>query len=650
MNFYREIVCFVFLVTSLQIFGQANSYRSPDNSYYWKNRPPFPGYWQQDIYYNIKAELDDSTDIIIGNLELTYWNNSPDTLTYVYFHLYQNAFQPGSYLDELTESNGIKSVYSKHEKEKHGTVVDYVKAENKNLTMEFDNTIMKVFLPHSLLPNDSLKFSIAFKTYYGNGSQRRRMKMFDAWGWKHYDVVHWYPRISVYDRKFGWTADQHLGREFYGDYGTYDVEFTFPNYYVLDATGNLLNRNEVLPDSLRKKLDLKNFADKKWNEKPSVPIPPDGTKKTWKFHADNVHDFALTADPTYRIGEAEWNGIKCIALAQEPHASGWQTAPEFMTKVIKVYSEDIGMYAYPKIIAADARDGMEYPMLTLDGGREPEYHYVIAHEIGHNWFFGMVGNNETYRAALDEGFTQFLSSWSLTKIDGEISTRYKPKKKTYEEKFYVPVSERLASVYLPYLRETIQGRDGFLNTHSDYFNGALGHGGGYGMVYYKTATMLYNLQYVLGDSLFLAAMKNYFNQWKFCHPYFEDFRNSIIHFTHTDLNWFFDEWLETDKRIDYGVKSVRQTGDSAFEITFRRKERMQMPLDFTLIEKNGTRKEYHIPNRDFVKRTDATVLPKWFGWDKLNPDYTAVVNSPSGIEDVIIDESHRLADINMLNN
>src|ERR1044071_6215000 len=150
-------------------------YRSRSNPDYWKNRPPYLGYWQQDTYYKIKANISDVTDIIDGTEELTYWNNSPDTLTYVYFHLYQNAFQPGSYLDNLTENNGVKSVYSKHEKEKHGTVVDYVKVAATDLKTELDNTILKAYLSKPLLPGESQKFSISFKTYYGNGSQRRRM-------------------------------------------------------------------------------------------------------------------------------------------------------------------------------------------------------------------------------------------------------------------------------------------------------------------------------------------------------------------------------------------------------------------------------------------------------------------------------------------
>src|SRR5205085_5203347 len=134
-----------------------DTYRNSDNPFYWKNRPPFPGYWQQDVHYTIKAELDDSTDMIDGSEQLTYYNNSPDTLTYVYFHLYQNAFQPGSYLDRLTRENGVTPVYSKHECEGHGTVVDYVKSGNDSLKTSLDNTILKVFLSSPLLPNSSAK-------------------------------------------------------------------------------------------------------------------------------------------------------------------------------------------------------------------------------------------------------------------------------------------------------------------------------------------------------------------------------------------------------------------------------------------------------------------------------------------------------------
>jgi aminopeptidase N len=646
-----KLLVFAIIAFAFSAFAQfpANTYQSASNTYYWKNRKPFEGYWQQDVHYTITASLDDKTDIIDGAIELVYTNNSPDELPFVYFHLYSNAQVKGSYLSDLYKNNDYKVYHGKYQSQGLGTNVSKISMNGAELKTELDNTILKVFLPKPIKSGESATFKIDFKTYYDNGSIRNRMKMFNAWGNKHYDVVHWYPRISVYDRKMGWDTDQHMDHEFYGDFGTYDVAFTFPNNYILDATGVLINKNEVLPADLMAKLDIRNFKNKPWNEPPSVIVQADGTTKTWKFHAENVHDFALTADPTYRIGEVEWNGIKCISLAQEPHASRWQNAAEYAAKVIRVNSEDFGMYGYPKMIVADAQDGMEYPMLTLDGGYDPDYRDLLAHEISHNWFFGMVGSNETYRAALDEGFTQFLTNWTYERIDGPQRVRYMARS-NYVERFTEPDYVRNSEVFNAYMGDAARGIETNINVHSDGYNGAIRHGGGYRQVYMKTATMLYNLQYVLGDSLFLSAMQHYFNQWKFAHPYLEDFRASVIHHTKVDLNWFFDQWIETSKTIDYGVKSVKRGDrDGEYKITFTRKG-MQMPLDFAVVGKNDSVYNFHIPNNWFVKKTGATVLPRWIGWDNVKKEYTATVVIPDGIEDVVIDPSTRLADVNMLDN
>ncbi len=652
----------ILLVSGINVNAQAydplnkpNTYRNADNPYYWKNRLPYAGYWQQDVYYDIKANIDETTDIIDGKEQLTYWNNSPDELSFVYFHLYQNAFQPGSYLDNLQEANKVKAAYGKYEREKKGTEIGSITINGKACKTLLDNTILKVFLNEPLKPGASLQFAIDFKTYFDYGSTRRRMKAFNAFGFKHYDGVHWYPRISVYDAKFGWDTQQHLGKEFYGDFGAYDVELTFADNFVVEATGNNTNAAEVMPDDLRNKLDIVNFKEKKWNSAPSVVIPYDKLKrKTWIYHAENVHDFAFTADPTYRIDEVSWNKIKIVALVQEPHASRWLNAAAYTSKVIKTYSRDFGMYAYPKMVVADARDGMEYPMLTLDGGEEPGYRGLFAHEVGHNWFFGMVGNNETYRAMLDEGFTQFLTAWAQQKIDGDTAV-VAPSKSNYVEKFTRDELVMDKVVYNAYTNDAARGTATPINIHSDDFNGALGHGGGYRNVYYKTATMLFNLQYVLGDTLFLDAMKNYFNQWKMCHPYVEDFRNSIIQYTKVDLNWFFDQWIETEKVIDYKIKCQKKSpkdGADSYKITFERKGEMQMPIDFDVISKNDSTYHFHIPNTWFQKKVDedVTILPKWTGWGLLNQKHTALVNIPGGIDDIIIDPSKRLADVNMLNN
>lgn len=635
------------------LFAQNGSeYRSKSNPLYWKNRPPDGAYWQQDVHYNISARIDEEKHIVEGLETLDYWNNSPDTLTYVYFHLFQNAFVKGSHLHELEKAKKQKPRLGRYEKQGLGTTVEELSADGEDVTTELDNTVMKIYLPKPLYPGGKVTFSMKFHTYFDNGgSTRRRMKMYDAWGFKHYNGVQWFPKICVYDRKFGWDTYQHLNKEFYGDFGSYEVALDFPSNYIVEATGELQNRKDVLPDELRAKLDIKNFADKKWNDTPSVIIPyAKDSRKLWRFKALNVHDFAFTADPSYRIGTTYWKGVECVALVQEPHASGWQNAADYVAKIIKTFSEDIGMYQYPKIVAADAADGMEYPMLTLDGGKEPGYRGLFTHEIAHNWFYGMVGSNETYRAALDEGFTQFLTAYGLTHIDGDTLVEELPESK-FKRYFHEPELVKGRRAYYAYLYDALNREEMPLNTHSNDFHSALGHEGGYRAVYYKTATMLYNLQYTLGDSLFLAAMQHYFYQWRFAHPYFEDFRNSVIQFTHVDLNWFFDQWIETTKTIDYSVKNIRKiNGADSFAVKFLRKGEMEMPIDFTVTAKNGTQYSYHIPNNWFSKKTDATTLPKWYGWDKLYETYTAQLHVPSGIKSVQIDTSNRLADKYLLDN
>ena len=683
-----------------------NTYRNLDNPNYWKNKMPYEGYWQQDVHYEINAEINAEDNTIYANQTLTYWNNSPDELGFVYFHLYQNAFNEDSYYTELKKVN--HRIDPEFDGVGIGTKIATISSNGVELDKELDNTILKVYLKEPLKSGEMISFDIEFKTHFNQYPYGRRMKYYYSYDgkaseevkkMKHYNGVHWYPRICVYDSKFGWTTDQHLVKEFYGNFGTFDVQLTFPDNYIVEATGNMTNRDEVLPEQLMEKINVKNFAYKQWESEPSIikKYNPN-SKKTWIFHAENVHDFAFTADPTYRIGVAEWNGIKCYSLAQEHHAAGWQNAADYTAKVVQVFSEDIGMYTYHKMIVADARDGMEYPMLTLDGGFDPYYRDLLVHEIGHNWFFGQVGTNETYRASLDEGFTQFLTAWGLNKIDGAYSAeaptsrldefdnlltekgrkRRKLRKKLIQEYIGMGISKKQAKkisrkealekippkekfkllaidaeVYNGYMSDATIYNTPKLNTHSHDFGSALRHGGGYRHVYYKPAVMLYNLQYVLGDDLFLAGMQNYFQQWKIGHPYFHDFRNSFIQFTKVDLNWFFDQWIETEKGLDYSIGKVEKIDDANYTIEIKRKgNSMEMPLDISVDSKFGIRQNFHIPNKNFIKETKAKVLPKWTGFGKLNQSYTFSVYIPdsTGIKNIIIDPTNRLGDNYMLNN
>jgi aminopeptidase N len=628
--------------------NESEEYRSPNNPLYWKNRKPHAAYWQQDVHYSIKAQLNDPANIIEGEETLTYWNNSPDELPFVYFHLYSNAQTKGSYLADLYKNNNVPLHFGKYREAGLGTKTESITVDGQELKSEVDNTVMKVWLNTPLKPGESITFKIKFKTYFDYETIRNRMKLFGAFGYKHFDMVHWYPRISVYDVKQGWDTDQHMDHEFYGDFGSFHVELTLPNYYVCDGTGVLTNEGEVLPSDLRQKLDISNFAKKEFNSVPSEIIKPDGTTKTWIFSSINVHDAAYTFDPTYRIGEVKSsNGVRCMVLVQEPHVRYWQNGPAYVAKIIENNSKNFGPYAYPKMIAADAQDGMEYPMLTLDGGTDPGYRGLFIHEISHNWFFGMLGSNETYRAFMDEGFTQFATcdGWDHIESPKNLFPNFKSKylKNNTDTTLY-----RETNAYLRHIGEVIKGEETNINQHSDQFNGAIAHGGGYGQVYMKTAVMLYNLRYVLGDSMFYGAMRHYFNQWKICHPYPEDMRNSFVQYTHADLNWFFDEWLESSKTIDYSIKKVKRVhGTDQVNITFARKGRMQMPLDFSVYTRDGLQYNYYIPNNWFVKQTSAKVLPRWIGWDKVRKTYTANITVPQDkkIEKVVIDTAHIMPDV-----
>ena len=644
-----------------------NPYPSPNNPHYWKNKKPYEGYWQQDVHYTINAILNEEDELLNGQEILVYTNNSPNTLTEAYFHLYQNAVQPGSLTDELYKQNKAKVTFGKYEAQKLGTVIHSIQInpednpirdeprESQNIAFEIQNTLLKIKLPTPLKPGDSIAFHIDFTTYFDRGSIRRRMKVYDHHGYKHFNGVHWYPRICVYDRKFTWETDQHVEKEFYGDYGFFNISLTLPNHYVVEATGTLVNKDDVLPAALRKQLDIANFKDKPIGSQPSVITEPNGSFKTWNFQAVNVHDFAWTADPTYRIGETTWNGVQCVAIAQENNAAGWQQTAQFTAKVIATYSRDFGMYNYPKIVCADAADGMEYPMITLDGGYYPSHQGLIAHEVGHNWFFGMVGSNETYRAALDEGFTQFLTAWCMRKLTKESQPELK-------------------RAFAGYMEDAIDGTDEVLETHSNDFHSATGHGGGYKHVYYKTASMLYNLQYYLGDSVFLQAMKNYVEQWKFCHPYIEDFRNSIIQSAQTDLNTFFDQWFQTNKSADYSIKRITPLKTpNYYRVTLQRNGKMVMPVDLDFLispktiptttnENASNAKNRNVSPSDVFYSITIPVtqyqkpgrynLKPWIGWDKLRPTYTFDIEMPvdGKVKQVWLDRSGRLADINRVNN
>ncbi|MBU1702628.1 MAG: M1 family metallopeptidase [Candidatus Eisenbacteria bacterium] len=608
--------------------------------------PPDPAYWQQLVNTRIEVRLDPPGDNLIGHLEIDYTNNSPDTLVSLYFHLFQNAFRAGSHMSDRHAAYGDKRLQKIPPEEEGGTLIDHVTdGDGYPLGVQVDDTIMKVTLVSPLTPGENVHVMMDFTTHYGKVTGRMGKQG------KQYQVTQWYPRIAVYDRKRGWNFDQHVGFEFYGEWGSFDVAITAPGDYIIAATGLLQNPDEVMPAGRRRALDLDWYAPTVDPEsRPEIPDPPDSVL-TWRYHADSVHDFAWVADPTFLIGEAAWDGIPVYAYVRKENAAGWQDADSITAEFLRVFSEKIGRYVWPQHTVVDASSGMEYPMLSLDGDSSPEYYGLIGHELAHNWFMGAVGSNETHRAFMDEGFTNFITAWAMDIIFGpESSGTFYKKDGWYAQKFYPRASRR----YLRNARRYINfAHSGYLDDlamdsswYPEYRN--------YRQTYFKSSTMLEMLRLVLGDAVFEKALRAYFERWKFRHPYPEDMIAVFEDASGRPLDWFFDQWLYTSMTMDYAITAVDgewiTTGAGArqyhVKIDLERKGDMFMPLDLDFFLRDGARYSAHIPVDDYAKRAPGCkVLPPWTGCGAVRRTYIAELSLPAEPLFVSIDGGGRLPDI-----
>ncbi len=657
--------------------------------------------WQQWVDYTVEVTIDAKNKILTGTEKLVYTNNSPDTLRTVYFHLYLNAFQPGSYTDLRLRQFGFFDTKDLPLKEQGAESLSYFAVSGVETPFTMDNTIMKADLPQPLLPGKSVTFDIRFKDKIPPDGDRMGFRG------KHIDMGQWYPRMAVYDHK-GWHADQHMGHEFYADYGRFNVSVTLPKEYILGHTGKLMNEEELFPGGLpvpggdtvlvdilkiykerqkKEKADtlagdstaqgtesLKKMAGGRPNRKQN---DEDGNSlsrremrrggsggdnrrsrergeardsssgkdsvevRTWKMFADTVFDFAFAADPGYLWDRAQWNGIIINSLYTPDRKRFWADSGAVYTRfIIKFYSETFGMWPYPQFTSCvgDVGGGIEYPQMTIitrRSGRDFSHGLfsILAHEIGHNWFYGLIGNNETYEAFLDEGFTSFATCLVMEDRYG----RYENANawgKWYQKKFFYNDDERQGE-QRSYIRFSKTGAEEPIDTHSDQFLG----GGAYNIaVYQKTASMLFMLQYTLGDSVFDRAMKEYYRQWHFHHPYRDDFVSSMEKSSGRHLEWFFRQWLDRTFTVDYAldkVKSKKNGKSYTAEVKVKRKGRAIMPLDLDLRLENGQVVNQKIPV-DFWQNSEAE---RTFSYEVLAKVRSAELNPDS-----------RIADVNRLNN
>ncbi|HET6527377.1 MAG TPA: M1 family metallopeptidase, partial [Balneolaceae bacterium] len=431
----------------------------------------------------------------------------------------------------------------------------------------------------------------------------------------------------------GWHPTPYIGREFYGVWGSFDVKITIDSSYVLGATGYLQNAEEI------------GYGYAEEYDR------PDSETLTWHWKAENVHDFMWAADPDYVHTTAQVPGgptlhflyqsdtvaVNAEEYSQEQLRSNWERLPEFTVKAFQFMSEHFGKYPYDKFSVIQGGDGgMEYPMATLVTGNRSlgSLVGVTVHEFIHNWFYGVLGSNETRFAWMDEGFTTYASALTMDHL------------------FNNGQSERpLRGAYRSYFRLVESGMEEALDTPSDHYH----TNRAYGAVYFKGAVFLNQLRYIIGNETFADGMKRYFELWKFKHPDGRDFLRVMEEQSDMVLDWYYQYFIETTKTIDYGITSVIGNENNTF-VTLERHDLMPMPIDLMVTYNDGSRQLFYMPLRIMRNEKEGSayagvkrvIKPDW-PW--VNPTYTLEIDRPaSEIKRIEIDPSQRLADINRENN
>lgn len=580
-------------------------------------------YWQQKAEYQMDVDMDVNTNQFTGTQRLIYYNNSPDTLTHVFYHLYFNAFQPGSMMDvrsrtiEDADPRVRDRIFYLEDDEIGYLKVASLEQDGKALDYKTEGTILIVPLAKPILPGGKAVFDMEF-----NGQvplQVRRSGRDNAEGIE-YSMAQWYPKMAEYDVE-GWHANPYIGREFYGVWGDFDVRITIDSAYIVAASGILQNPQEIGHGYASSGQKVKR---------------PASNKLTYHFKAERVHDFVWAADPDYQHTIAQVpDGPELHFFYQtDTLAENWQRLPEFTVEAFQYMNRNFGEYPYAKYSVIQGGDGgMEYPMATLITGHRSMASLVgvTVHELIHSWYQGVLATNESLYAWMDEGFTSYATNRTMAHLFGGRENPH-------------------ASSYAGYFALVRSGNEEPLTTHADHFNTNQAYGLG---SYAKGAVFLAQLSYIIGQETFDKGMRRYFNKWKFKHPTASSFKRVMEKESGMELDWYLEYFVNTTRTIDYAIKSVEESSDST-HITLERKGLMPMPQDVLVTYEDGSQELFYIPLRimrgEKENETDIerTVLKDW-PW--VFPTYMMSISRPaSEIRSIEIDPSMRMADIDRTNN
>ena len=578
------------------------------------------GYWQQKADYKMDIDMNVNTNQFTGSQQLNYTNNSPDTLNTVYYHLYFNAFQPGSMMDIRSQSikdpdSRVGNRISKlKDKEIGYQKVTELAQNGKSLSTEVIGTILKVELAEPILPGSTHKFDMKFN---GQVPLQVRRSGRDSEEDIRYSMTQWYPKIAEYDQ-MGWHAYEYIGREFHSPWGDYDVNISIDGNYMVAGTGVLQ------PDGTTYSTFTKG----------------NGTKK-WHFKQNNVIDFAWAADPNYTHKQVQVPNGPLVHYFYNPNTAntdGWlKMVNEYTVPLFTTMSDTFGQYPYSVYSVIQGGDGgMEYPLATLiTGNRNFDSLYgVISHELAHSWFQMMLASNEALYAWMDEGMTSFADNVVTKKV-------------------FKQTTNEMAGSFRSYKRFVESGLNEPANQHSDHFNTNYAYSIA---AYVKGALFLSQLRYIMGEEVFYKAMNRYFNEWKFKHPTPNDFIRVMEKESGMQLHWFLREWMNTTRTIDYSIAGVEtSTTDAVTMVSLKNEGLIPMPVEVTVQFKDGRKSEVsYIPTnltlepKSIKNETNWSTKPVW-NW--VNNEYQLMILAPkSNIKSITIDADQQTADINPENN
>ncbi|NDE04295.1 MAG: M1 family peptidase, partial [Flavobacteriia bacterium] len=520
-------------------------------------------YFQQDVSYQIDVKLDDKNHFLSGFETLNYKNNSPQSLDVIYMHVWPNAYKnkETALAQQLKRNEGDK--IAKADAKDLG-YIDSLDFKVNGVAVQWSYTpehqdIVVLKLASPLKSGESIQISTPFKVKIPSGSLSRLGHIGQS-----YQITQWYPKPAVYDQN-GWNAMPYLNQgEFYSEFGSFDVKITVPSNYVVGATGELQTASEIAflnqkVEESKKKLEklLNSETDRSKNFPESA-----STWKTIQYKQDRVHDFAWFADKRFLVQKGEVvlphskETVTTWAMFTPQNAKLWANALEYLHDGTYYYSLWNGDYPYKHVTAIDgtisAGGGMEYPMITVIGNAstKEELEVVIVHEVGHNWFYGILGSNERVHGWMDEGLNT-LNEMRYVQTKYPDNTRFSDM--VAGGRFHLNDLDHHDSGDVTYRTLASFGLDQPLETHSDDFS-SLNYGA---IMYQKTGVVFYYLMDYLGAEKFDAAMSAYYQQWKFKHPQPADLQKTLETQTGKDLSWLFKDLIQTTKYLDYKVKDVQ---------------------------------------------------------------------------------------------